>query len=85
MSATIYYGAVVNPRSLKAYDLWPRCLLAVNAQGIIDWVVEDVIPHELQDILASKGYTIETDFVALKDSEFLIPGFVDTHTVSTSC
>ncbi|KAF9053028.1 hypothetical protein BJ165DRAFT_1400387 [Panaeolus papilionaceus] len=80
MSATIYYGAVVNPRSLKAYDLWPRCLLAVNAQGIIDWVVEDVIPHELQDILASKGYTIETDFVALKDSEFLIPGFVDTHT-----
>ncbi|PPQ63252.1 hypothetical protein CVT24_006777 [Panaeolus cyanescens] len=80
MSTTIYYGAVVNPRSLQAYDLWPRCLLAVNAKGVIDWVVEDVQPHELQDALASKGHSLETDFVALKDGEFLIPGFVDTHT-----
>ncbi|KDR73640.1 hypothetical protein GALMADRAFT_100454 [Galerina marginata CBS 339.88] len=78
-SASIYYGAIVNPISLTSYSASPRCLLAVNAAGNIDWVVDDVEPHELQETLAAKGY-VDVDVVALKDGEFLIPGFIDTHT-----
>jgi len=79
-SATIFYGAVINPTGLTSYDASPRCLLAVNVSGNIDWIVNDVEPHNLQDTLAAKGQ-LDADVFALKDGEFIIPGFVDTHTV----
>jgi guanine deaminase len=78
---TVFYGGVVNPESLTAYAALPRCLLAVGASGNIEWVVEEVAAHELQDTLALKG-CIDADIIELKDGEFLMPGFVDTHTVS---
>ncbi|RDB22164.1 Guanine deaminase [Hypsizygus marmoreus] len=76
---TIYYGAVINPQSLTAYQALPHCLLAVGPIGTIDWIVDDVQEYELQDALAAKG-CIDVDVVALRAGEFLMPGFVDTHT-----
>lgn len=78
---TVFYGGVVSPQSLTAYAALPRCLLAVGASGNIEWVVDEVAAHELQGILALKG-CIDADIVELKEGEFLMPGFVDTHTVS---
>jgi guanine deaminase len=76
---TIFYGALVTPRSLTAYAALPSALLAVDADGDIAWLVEDVSPHALQDELAARGCD-GADVVALRRGEFLIPGFVDTHT-----
>ncbi|KAJ2912504.1 hypothetical protein MD484_g7910, partial [Candolleomyces efflorescens] len=76
---TLFYGAVINPQALTSYDVLPRCLLAVGNTGNIDWMVEDVAPHDLQQVLAQHGCSDEY-LVELKDGEFLLPGFVDTHT-----
>ena len=81
MPSTIFYGAVINPESLTSYKALPRCLLAVGTSGIIDWLVEDVPEHALQETLASKG-CIDVVVTEIRSGEFLIPGFVDTHTVS---
>ena len=79
-SATTFYGAVINPTSLDVYQTLPRCLLSVDALGYIEWIVEDVEPYNLQETLASKRL-VDAEVFALKDGEFIIPGFVDTHTV----
>ena len=79
-SIIIFYGAVINPTSLTAYSAFPRSLIAVGPTGNIEWITEEVLPHQLQDELARRGCLSE-DLVELKDGEFLIPGFIDTHTV----
>ena len=76
----IYYGSLINPDSLTALSVHPRACLAVNVNGVIDWIEEDVEPSSLQDLLASKGL-FDVDVIELKNGEFLLPGFVDTHTV----
>ncbi|KAF9014111.1 hypothetical protein BDQ17DRAFT_1270322 [Cyathus striatus] len=78
-SPLIFYGALVNPVALDSYQALPRALLCVDPTGNIDWVVDNVQPHELQDTLAQKGY-IDADVVELKMGEFIMPGFIDTHT-----
>ncbi|KAF5330752.1 hypothetical protein D9619_005321 [Psilocybe cf. subviscida] len=76
---TIFYGAVVNPISLSEYAALPHCLIAVGETGNIDWIVDNVEAHELQDALALKGI-VDAPVIALKDGEFIMPGFIDTHT-----
>ena len=82
--STIFYGALITPVSLTAYDALPRALLAVSrASGDIDWIERDVPPAELQDVLARHGVVAEdVDLVELRHGEFLMPGFIDTHIVS---
>lgn len=82
-SIIIFYGAVINPTSLTAYSTFPRSLIAVGPTGNIEWITEEVLPHQLQDELARRGCLSE-DLVELKDGDFLIPGFIDTHTVLSS-
>jgi len=79
-ATTIFYGAVVNPLSLTSYSAFPRCLIAVDDSGNIAWIVDDVEPHALQEVLAVKGH-VDTEVLALRDGEFIMPGFIDTHTV----
>ncbi|TFK30228.1 guanine deaminase [Coprinopsis marcescibilis] len=76
---TLFYGSVVNPLTLTSYASLPRCLLCVGPTGNIEWVVDDVEPHDLQNVLAQKGQ-IDAELFELKHGEFLMPGFVDTHT-----
>jgi guanine deaminase len=80
-SRTIYYGSVINPESLTEYKALPKCLLSVGSFGDIDWIEEYVPEHLLQDTLAQKG-CIDVHVTALRTGEFIIPGFIDTHTAS---
>ena len=86
--STIFYGALVTPDSLTDYLALPHALLAVSKDtGVIEWVEEDVAADELQDTLAKHGivagdYQADFELVELKFGEFLLPGLVDTHTVS---
>ncbi|KAF7338165.1 Guanine deaminase [Mycena venus] len=79
MSPIVYYGAVINPVSLTSLKALPRCLLAVASTGNIDWIVEDVEDSMVQETMAAHGY-IDVDVVCLREGEFLMPGFFDTHT-----
>jgi len=79
---TIFYGPVINPESLSSFQALPRCLLAVDATGEIVWIEKDVSEAALNDVLAQHG-SDEIIPHNLKHGEFLLPGFVDTHTVRT--
>ncbi|KZT71294.1 Metallo-dependent hydrolase [Daedalea quercina L-15889] len=77
----LFYGALVTPVSRREYLALPRALLCVSDTGDIAWVAHDVPPSELQDQLARHGLTGEDlDLIELKLGEFLMPGFIDTHT-----
>jgi len=80
-SMRIYYGPVITPESLTSYKAFPKCLLSVGHSGDIVWIVEHVPETLLQDTLAQKG-CMDFDVTVLSTGEFLIPGFIDTHTVS---
>ena len=78
--ATVFYGPIVNPKSTASFLLLPNALLAVASSGSVDWIEHNVLPSSLQDVLARHG-SLDTPLIALKHGEFLLPGFVDTHTV----
>ncbi|PFH51742.1 hypothetical protein AMATHDRAFT_40007 [Amanita thiersii Skay4041] len=75
----IYYGAVLNPKTLENYDILPRCLLIVGDDGNVQWIKNDIKEHEVQDVLTENGFK-DVEVVVMPNGEFLIPGFVDTHT-----
>lgn len=82
----IFYGAVVTPKTLTSYDALPHALLCVSrSTGNIDWIESDVPASSLQDVLAKHGFVdlADVELVELKQGEFLLPGFIDTHTVRT--
>ncbi|KAK0239932.1 hypothetical protein EDD85DRAFT_467981 [Armillaria nabsnona] len=79
MSTTIYYGSVINPVSLTSYQALPRCLLAVGATGCVEWLVEDVEDSLVEDTMGQMG-NVDNAVVPLKETEFIMPGFIDTHT-----
>jgi guanine deaminase len=79
MSPIVYYGSVINPVSLKSFKAH-RCLLAVGSSGNIDWIAEDVEDWMVQETMAAHG-CVDVDVVSLRDGEFIMPGFIDTHTV----
>jgi len=77
---TIFYGPLVDPKSLSSFQALPRCLLAIGASGHIDWIEEDVHESALQNVLAQHA-SLDVRLVNLRHGEFILPGFVDTHTV----
>jgi guanine deaminase len=81
---TVYYGALVNPVSIESFEAHPRALIAVDNVGDIALLVKDVAPSGVEDALAAHGWKHGTPIVKLQAGEFLIPGFIDTHTVRTS-
>jgi guanine deaminase len=80
-STTIFYGGVINPLDIDSFSALPRCVLCVDPEGNIAWIIDDVEPHNLQEQLAMKGL-VDPEIITLRDGEFIIPGFIDTHTVS---
>lgn len=80
-STMIFYGGVINPLNVDSFSALPRCLLCVDRTGNIAWVIDNVEPHNLQESLSAKGL-VDAEIIALRDGEFIIPGFIDTHSVS---
>jgi guanine deaminase len=87
LKPTVFYGSIINPQSLSNYRA-SRSLLAVSASGTIEWIVENIADTQIEnsadsritDIISQKGLS-DVEVVMLKHGEFLMPGFVDTHTV----
>ena len=79
-ATTVFYGPIVNPKSTSSFLPLPNTLLAVAASGKIDWIEENVHPSSVQDVLARHG-SLDTPLISLKYGEFILPGFIDTHTV----
>ena len=85
---TIYVGAVISPRTLTEYTRMPSAVVCVSKEtGLIEWIEQ--LHHQpktfLQDVLEKHGIVDVKgiDVIELKRGEFLMPGFIDTHTVRT--
>ncbi|KZT09640.1 Metallo-dependent hydrolase [Laetiporus sulphureus 93-53] len=79
--STIFYGALISSSSLTTYNAFPHALLAVSDRnGEIEWLEQDVPASTLQDVLAEHGHIDTVNLIELRMGEFLMPGFVDTHT-----
>lgn len=78
----LYYGSIITPVSVHKADFLPRALVAVSPEGIIEWVARDVDPSEIQRVALENGLVLDdlVDVYELKYGEWLMPGFVDTHT-----
>ena len=85
---TLFYGGLITPETLTSYRALPHALLSIQqSTGVILWIEDDVQSHTLQDTLSKHGVDLSSnvDLIELKDGEFLLPGFIDTHTVSLPC
>ncbi|KZT57579.1 Metallo-dependent hydrolase [Calocera cornea HHB12733] len=79
----VIYGSIITPLSKRDTLFSDYSLLRVSPLGTIDWVEHEVPPHKLEEALAKHGETVESiasQFRELKRGEWIIPGFVDTHT-----
>ncbi|KAF8660610.1 hypothetical protein AX16_001589 [Volvariella volvacea WC 439] len=77
--AKIFYGPIISPVTLTTYNVLPRCLLAVDREGKVAWLLDDVDEDDLVQRMAEKAcMCMRID--RLKEGEFIIPGFIDTHT-----
>lgn len=78
--STVYYTALTHSVTLTQLEHLPRALLCVNQAGIIEWIEKDVQADEVERVLAEHG--AEGVNVVRTDGGGLVPGLVDTHTVS---
>lgn len=79
---TLFYGALITPKSLNEYTAAPQALVCVSkASGNIEWVELDVPSSAFEDTLARHGLVDLEDHevIDLKHGEFIMPGFIDTH------
>ncbi|KAF8553474.1 Metallo-dependent hydrolase [Imleria badia] len=78
----LYYGPVINPKTLLNYLALPRCLIAVGSDGNIIWIEDDIEASAIHSAIALRGLEEDeyklVDFSA-KPGEFIIPGLIDTH------
>ena len=78
--STIYYTALTHSLSLTELEHLPRALLSVNEAGIIEWIERDVTPEAVDEVL--KDHNTRDAKVVRIDEGGLVPGLIDTHTVS---
>ncbi|CAE6397310.1 unnamed protein product [Rhizoctonia solani] len=78
----LFHGAIITPVSVHKAEFWPKALLYVNPAGTIEWIVSDVEPSEIQSVALEKGLVVDDsiDIYELRHGEWLMPGFIDTHT-----
>lgn len=88
---TLFYGSFVHSVSLTELEYLVDALVYVS-NGTIAWVEKDVDGSRLQEAALRHGLNLEDSaapsgftFVQLEDSEFICPGFIDTHTVRSVC
>ncbi|EIW84949.1 Metallo-dependent hydrolase [Coniophora puteana RWD-64-598 SS2] len=77
----VFYGPVISPTNdYDEYTVDPRCLLVVSDEGTIEWLDRDVQDSMVQQRLFEGGLSTDgIEIITLKNGEFLIPGFIDTH------
>lgn len=88
-SNTLFYGSFVHSASLTELEYLVEALVYVS-NGTIAWIEKDVDGSQLQEAALRHGLNLEDSsasagftFLQLDDSEFICPGLIDTHTVSS--
>ncbi|KAH7105478.1 guanine deaminase [Auriculariales sp. MPI-PUGE-AT-0066] len=83
----VFSGPLIHTLDYRTIQILPRALLAV-ADGKIAWLIKDVVPpspsdNTLHTAAAGKGWNLDASdskLHKLQAGEFILPGFIDTHT-----
>lgn len=75
----VYYGSLVTPVDLRTVDILVNALIAVSSDGKIAWLERDVQSSVVQDVLLQHSWQ-DVEVIQLLSGEWIMPGFVDTHT-----
>jgi cytosine/adenosine deaminase-related metal-dependent hydrolase len=84
-------GTLVSPVDRRSYKALINALLYVDEDGIIKAIKQiepagtPVAAGDVDAVLEEVGHTGELERLDLARGEFLIPGFIDTHTVRVLC
>lgn len=79
---------MIQSQSLLKLDAWRSALVAVDSTGTIAWVEPGpILAGELQDVCSKHGWDITDPASSIQvieghEGEWLMPGLVDTHSVS---
>lgn len=81
-------GAIVSPVDRRSYHALTRAFLYVGEDGVIK-AIKRISPAaaagDVDAFLAEVGHCGELERLDLARGEFVIPGFIDTHTVRLLC
>ncbi|KIJ41896.1 hypothetical protein M422DRAFT_68111 [Sphaerobolus stellatus SS14] len=75
----LFYGPIISPVTPRLAKYLPHALICID-NGTISWIEED-IKHEgeLSKVLEAKDI-VGCEVTRLRHGQFLMPGFIDTHT-----
>ncbi|BGP14651.1 hypothetical protein JCM10213_001639 [Rhodosporidiobolus nylandii] len=77
----VFHGTCIHSRSLTETECLQDALLGVDQAGTIAFVEKEVPAGEVEQRLEQLGWAgADVQLVRLKKGDFLIPGFIDTHT-----
>ncbi|GAA5881398.1 hypothetical protein JCM16303_000162 [Sporobolomyces ruberrimus] len=79
----VLHGTAIHSKSLTEIEYLRNTLIGVDENGVIAFLERDVEAGKIEEIVVKHGWSLddsETERVSLKRGEFLIPGFIDTHT-----
>lgn len=77
---TAFVGPVIHSLSASELEILPCALVVVSDEGKIVSLVREVDRKAARDVLASLSFPLDVGRIrSLRQGEFLIPGFVDTH------
>ena len=81
--ALLISGALISPVDQRSYTAFTNALLYVGKDGVIKAIkqVEPAGAGDVDGFLEEVGHSGELERLDLARGEFLIPGFIDTHTV----
>ncbi|GAA5884764.1 hypothetical protein JCM6882_005383 [Rhodosporidiobolus microsporus] len=77
----VFHGTVIHSRSLTEIEYLQDALLGVDEAGTIAFVEREMPVDEVEGRLGEMGWVgADVEVIRMKKGEFLIPGFIDTHT-----
>jgi guanine deaminase len=79
-SRLLFHGALITPHNPYLIKYLPQALIYIE-NGIIQWIEEDMPNDARVEAVLTRCGLQKVTVVKLQRGEFLLPGFVDTHTV----
>ncbi|CAG8555036.1 1676_t:CDS:1 [Funneliformis caledonium] len=76
----VFYGTLIHSLSLKSLEILQNTLLGIDCFGKIAFIEKDVLEEKILNEIIVQWKFPEEEVIRLSKWQFLMPGFIDTHT-----